>query len=116
MAQVIWTEPALDQLDEIAEYVALDNPVAAGRLVRNIFTSVSRLEQFPNSGREPPELPESVYREIVCSPCRIFYRDEGNIVLILHVMREEIQLRKYLLSQSNGGRPNSCVTGRRLAK
>lgn len=101
MAQIIWTEPSLDQLDDIAEYIALDNPTAASALVQDVFRKVDRLEEFPDSGREPPELPNSVYREIVCNPCRIFYRHEGDIVLILHVMREEMQLRHYLLSESN---------------
>ena len=102
MAKVIWTEPALDQLDEIAEYIALDNPAAAGELVVKVFKKVDRLEQFPNSGREPPELPDSIYREVVCSPCRVLYRFEGKNVLILHVMRDEMQLKKYLLSKERG--------------
>ena len=29
MAQIKWTEPALDDLNEIAEYIALDKPSAA---------------------------------------------------------------------------------------
>jgi toxin ParE1/3/4 len=103
MAKIIWTEPALDQLDEIAEYIALDNPLAASELVVRVFKKVDRLEQFPNSGREPPELPDSVYREVVCPPCRIFYRREEKSVLILHVMRDEMQLRKYLLGGKQGG-------------
>ncbi len=99
MVQVIWTEPALDQLDDITEYIALDDPVAASKLVKAIFAKVSHLEQFPSVGRESPELPESVYREIVCSPCRVFYRYEEDIVLVLHVMREERLLRQYLLDK-----------------
>ena len=102
MAKIIWTEPALDQLDEIAEYIALDNPVAASELVARIFKKVDRLERFPNSGREPPELPDSIYREVVSNPCRILYRCEGKDVLILHVMRDEMQLRKYLLEDEYG--------------
>jgi toxin ParE1/3/4 len=102
MAKIIWTEPALDQLEEIAEYIALDKPVAASALVVKIFKKVDRLEQFPDSGREPPELPDSVYREVVCNPCRIFYRQDGKNVLILHVMRDEMQLRKHLLNDDDG--------------
>lgn len=102
MAKIVWTEPALDQLDEIAEYIALDNPVAASKLVVEVFKKVDRLEQFPSSGREPPELPDSIYREILCSPCRIFYRHEGNKILVIHVMRDEMQLKKYLLSDEHG--------------
>ena len=39
MAEVIWTEPALQELDAIAEYIALDNPAAARHLVQKIFVS-----------------------------------------------------------------------------
>lgn len=97
MAEVIWTEPALGQLDAIAEYIALDNPGAANKLVAEVFNKTDRLADFPQSGRVPPELPDSVYREVVVSPCRIFYREEGESVLILHVMRDEQQLRTFML-------------------
>lgn len=102
MAKIVWTEPALDQLDDIAEYIAVDKPDAARELVARVFKKVDRLEQFPNSGREPPELPDSIYREVVCNPCRVFYRCDGNNVLTLHLMRDEMQLRKYLLSDEYG--------------
>jgi len=98
VAEVIWTDPALGQLEEVAEYIALDKPDAASSLVKTIFFTVERLEQFPESGHVPPELPDSIYREMYVRPCRIFYRNEGDVVLILHVMREERQLRRFLLA------------------
>ena len=97
MAEVIWAEPALQELDVIAEYIALDNPAAASQLVKTVFDKTSRLKNFPQSGRTPPELPISVYRELASPPCRIFYREEGKRVLIVYVMREERQLRAYML-------------------
>jgi plasmid stabilization system protein ParE len=100
MAEVIWTEPALQQLDAIAEYIALDNPAAATYLVEKVFASTERLEDFPQSGRIPPELLSSVYREVVMPPCRIFYREAERQVLILYVMREERQLRAFMLGSS----------------
>jgi toxin ParE1/3/4 len=54
MARIIWTEPALSDLNEIAEYIALDKLNAARCLVKQIFSSIDRLEQFPESGRIPP--------------------------------------------------------------
>ena len=54
MAEIIWTEPALDQLEEIAEYIALDKLGAASKLVKTIFSAVERLEQFPESGHASP--------------------------------------------------------------
>ena len=101
MAQVVWTEPALDDLDEIAEYIALDKLDAAKRLVQSVFDTVDRLKEFPNSGRKPPELKGSRYREVIVGPCRIFYRHTGNKVLVLYVMRSERQLRNFILSDRN---------------
>jgi len=98
VAEIIWTDPALDQLEEIAEYIALDKPDAASNLVSQIFSTVERLERFPDSGHVPPELPNSIYRELYVRPCRIFYRQDDELVFIIHVMREERQLRKLLLS------------------
>jgi len=100
MAEVIWTEPALQELDAIAEYIALDNPAAASNLVQEVFDKTERLADFPQSGRIPPELPNSVYREVVVPPCRVFYRKEEKRVLVLYVMREERQLRAYMLGSS----------------
>ena len=100
MAEVIWTEPALQELDAIAEYIALDNPAAASDFVKAVFDKTERLENFPKSGRIPPELPDSVYREVVVPPCRIFYREDEQRVLVLFVMREERQLRAFMLGNS----------------
>ena len=97
MAQVIWTEPALQDLNEIAEYIALDKISAANKLVQKIFSTTERLEQFSKSGRKPPELDNSRYLEIIVNPCRIFYRIEKEKIYILYVMRSERKLRNYLL-------------------
>jgi len=97
MAQIKWTEPALNDIDEIAGYIALDKPAAAKKLVSDIFNSVKRLKKFPESGRRPPELPDTGYRELVIGPCRVFYRCKGKQIFILYVMRSERELRKFLL-------------------
>lgn len=104
MARLIWTEPALADLEAIADHIALDNPAAASRLVERVFESVERLERFPNSGKHPPELPRSPFREIVVVPCRVFYRIEGDAVFLLHVMRAERLLRKFLIEERNRNR------------
>ena len=97
MAQIIWTEPALSDLDKIAEYIALDKPSAARNLVKKVFETVERLKQFPKSGRKPPELKKTKYREVIVEPCRVFYRVEDSTIYILYVLRSERLLRKYLL-------------------
>ncbi|MCP4412106.1 MAG: type II toxin-antitoxin system RelE/ParE family toxin [Gammaproteobacteria bacterium] len=98
MAQIIWTEPALTDLNDIASYIALDKITAAEKLVQQVFKSVERLEQFPDSGREPPELENTKYQEIIVGPCRIFFRQQNSFVYILYVMRSERKLRKYIIN------------------
>lgn len=89
MARIIWTEPALQELDEIADYISLDNPKAAKNLVREAFKRVEHLADHPKSGKRLDEFEASIYREIVMPPCRIFYRTDNDIVYIIHVIREE---------------------------
>lgn len=94
MAELIWTEPALSDLDEIADHIALDDPAAAKRFVQRVFQHVEQLIRHPKSGAVPPELrPSKTYRQIVEPPCRIFYRIQGRKVFIVHVMRGERLLR-----------------------
>lgn len=99
MVEIIWTESALLDLEEIAEYIAIDKYSAAQKLVKKVFSTVERLELFPESSRKPPELKGYRYREIIVKPCRIFYRIEEEKVFILYVMRGERQLRAYLLEE-----------------
>ena len=94
MAEIVWTEPALSDLDAIADYIALENPEAASQLVRRVFEHVGQLAAFPESGSKPAELKKSRYRQIVEPPCRVFYRYDGERVFVLYVMRSERLLRK----------------------
>ena len=97
MAEVIWTSPALDDLNEIAEYIALSDFPAAKKLTQKIFDKISRLENHPESGKKPLELANLNYREVNINPCRIFYKVDSDKVYVLHVMRQERDLRRFLL-------------------
>lgn len=94
MAEVIWTEPALNDLEAIADYIALDDPQAARGLVQRVFQHVDQLLEHPESGSRPPEMRQSRYRQIVEPPCRVFYRYDRVHVIVLYVMRGEMRLRK----------------------
>lgn len=93
MAEIIWTEPALNDLDAIADYIALDNPDAARTLVQKVFRHVEQLANHPKSGSKPQELKGWRYRQIVEPPCRIFYRQDADRVYVLYVMRVERLLK-----------------------
>ena len=97
MAEIVWTEPALNDFDLIAEYIAVSNLVAAKKLVKEVFAKVDMLEEYPKSGKSVSELPSLNYRELYVKPCRISYKFEDNKAFILHVMRHEQDLRRFLL-------------------
>jgi addiction module RelE/StbE family toxin len=101
MAEVVWTEPALSDLEAIADYIALENPAAAKALVDRIVKHVGQLADHPLSGSKLPELEGWRYRQIVEPPCRAIYRHEKGRVHILHVVRGERLLDQALLSVRN---------------
>lgn len=92
----------MSDLEAIADYIALENPVAAAELVKRIVGHVGQLAHHPESGSRPPELKRSRYRQIVEPPCRVFCRHDGQRVFILHVMRSERLLRKHRLTPRAG--------------
>src|SRR5262245_45672725 len=94
MAELIWTEPALSDLDTVADYIALDNPEAARNLLQRVFRHVEQLAKYRDSGSRPKELGTSRYRQIIEPPCRVFYRYDGKRVFVLYVTRGEMRLRR----------------------
>ena len=89
--------PALTDLDAIAEYIAPDKPGAAARLIQTVLKKLERLELFPESGRRVEDLKQTPYREVVVPPCRIIYRQEMKTVYIVHGLRSERDLLKFIL-------------------
>lgn len=106
-AEVVWTDPALADLDAIADYIALDNASAARGLVQRVFDHVDQLAAFPLSGAVPPELGDSRYRQLIEPPCRVIYRHDRQAerVYVLHVIRSERLLRAERFAESDDPSP-----------
>lgn len=102
MARLIWTEPALQDLDQIADYISLDKPEAARKLVQRVFEKVESLAEFPELGPCPRELAGTVYRHLVIPPLRVFYRIESDTVFMIYVMRGERLFRARELRERDG--------------
>lgn len=103
MARIIWTEPALQDLDEVADYISLDKPAAAIRFVHRVFDRIEQLASHPKSGSVPPELKGTPYRQLVIPPVRIFYRPQNDVVFIVYVMRGERFFRNEDLLERDPG-------------
>jgi toxin ParE1/3/4 len=93
MAQVIWTEPALAQLDLIIGYIALDKPEAARAVANRIFAATDHIGRFVRMGKPIPGFHHKNYRHAWIKPCWLYYRLDQDAVYILHVRRAEKPFR-----------------------
>ena len=71
--KVEWSRLALDRVSDIARYIAEDNPDATERWVDELFDSVARLADFPESGRVVPEVGVRRIRELIFGAYRVIY-------------------------------------------
>jgi len=83
--KIIWTELAVEKLEECADYIAIDKPSAALGWVKKIQKSVRKLKGFSESGRKVPEINRSNIREIIEGNYRIIYRVEEKRITVLTI-------------------------------
>ncbi len=84
---IVWSQLALERAAEIAEYIALDNPLAAREWVDEVFEKVKLLETSPAIGRVVPEVKRDDIRELLFVNYRILYRigtDSISVLTIRH--------------------------------
>ncbi len=94
---------AFEDLDEIFDYILLENPTAAKNMLDNIMTAFRRLEQFPYSGVKliDESLKYYNFRMLIIEPYVAFYRLIDNMVYvyrILHGTRDYIRILKNIKS------------------
>lgn len=81
--RVIWTEPALDDLDASAEFIARDSPRYAAAFVRRIRDASRTLTSMAERGRRVPEIRDEALRELLVGSHRLIYEVAGADVYIL---------------------------------
>lgn len=86
MVKIIWSPQSLEDLENIAAYIAKDAPYYAGSLIESILQVVENLALFPQSGRKVPETDNENIREILHKRFRIIYQLSKNNVEILTVI------------------------------
>lgn len=87
MAHIVWTDEALSDLEAIGEYYEQTSPQYAPVIVNRLYTSVEQLNEFPEMGRQVPEVRHESLRELIVEGYRVVYqlREERiEIVTVLH--------------------------------
>ena len=82
-------------MGEILDWIAFDNPEAAGRVATHVEELLDKVLEFPELG--PRVFPELPHREVTAYPCRIIYRRQNDVLWVVAVLRVEQLLRRELL-------------------
>ena len=97
MAELNWTTESQQWLEDIFEYIALEDPRSAGRVVEGIYNRAQTLKDFPESGyRYEPS--ERNVRILLYGHYRIAYliRDDGNVD-VLGIFHGSLDIGRYNL-------------------
>jgi plasmid stabilization system protein ParE len=71
---VKWTSAALDDLEQIAEYIGRDSQFYAAALVQEVFSISESTGRMPLAGSIVPEFNDVSIREVLVRRYRLIYR------------------------------------------
>ena len=74
MVKIIWTDSAIQDLNDIGDFISKDSIRYAEITVDKLFYSVSILEQHPFVGKITPEFEDETIRELIRGNYRIVYQ------------------------------------------
>jgi toxin ParE1/3/4 len=74
MVKVVWTDSAIQALNDIGEYIVKDSERYAKMAVQYLFESTDLLEPHLKAGRIVPEFNDKNIRELIRGSYRIVYR------------------------------------------
>ena len=89
---------AVEDLENIAEYIAKDSEYYAADFVERIITQVEKLESFANIGRKVPEQNDDNVREIIYHNYRLVYKIESDKIYISIIVHGSYDLSDKLKS------------------
>ncbi|VAW67821.1 hypothetical protein MNBD_GAMMA10-3101 [hydrothermal vent metagenome] len=92
--KIIWSPLAVDQVRDIASYIALDKPTVAIQWAEKMFDSVEILANFPKSGRIVSEINRKEIRELIQGNYRIIYKIKPAEILVLVVKSGRQKLKE----------------------
>ena len=96
MAEIRWSHEAELWLKEIYDYIAQDNPTAAGKVVTGIYDKAQLLSDFPKLGHTYRDEPEGEIRVILYGHYRIAYIISDEFIDILGVFHGALDIERYL--------------------
>jgi plasmid stabilization system protein ParE len=83
--RVAWTDAALRDLDDIADYLLIHYPAVAPAFKRRLQTVIRRVARWPESARLSANRPGVRVVPLGRYPYKLFYRVTRETVEVLHI-------------------------------
>jgi toxin ParE1/3/4 len=100
--KVTWARPALEDLEQIADYIAVDSKYYAAAFVQDIRDAARSLRQVARRGRIVPELSDPTIRELLIGNYRLLYQLRKSEVLVLALIHGARDLYSLWNNQLSG--------------
>ncbi|RLC05052.1 MAG: plasmid stabilization protein [Deltaproteobacteria bacterium] len=100
--KVIWANVAESDLKDIIEYISIDIPQNALRILKNIKQKTSELYTLPERNRIVPGLQDQgilQYREMIIPPWKLIYRIAERKVYVLSLIDSRRNVEDILLKR-----------------
>ncbi len=83
--KVVFTQPSLDELDEILTFLATRSRPAAQMFASHVEALADLLARWPEAGRRVERRPDLRVAAVRRFPVRVFYRVVDDSVEIIHI-------------------------------
>jgi len=94
--KVVWTDPAVEDLESIIQFIARDSAAYAATLAQAFCDAGDSLADFGDRGHRVRDRQLADFRELLVGRYRLVYRAEQERVLIVGVFHGSRQIRKLL--------------------
>lgn len=84
--RVAWSLRAVEDLEAIAQHIAVDSSVYAAAVVKTILSTTRTFSRFPFAGRVVPEFADETIRECFAYSYRIIYHVEDDVVTLATIV------------------------------
>lgn len=98
--QIIWSEDAIEDINNIAEYISRDSLNYAKAVAEKLFLAPSIIENNPKAGRIVPEFTDENIRELFIYSYRLIYRIENNLIQVGAVIHGARDLEKIIVHRN----------------
>jgi toxin ParE1/3/4 len=84
--EIVWTDPAWEDLEAAAEYITRDSEAYAAAFVEEMKAAATSLSEMAERGQIVPEIGDASIRELLVRPYRLVYQLTDRQVTILAII------------------------------